>query len=155
MKLRLERTYNCKTYCIGHLYIDGKYYSDVIEDVDRGLTQDMPLSQIKKIKVKSQTAIPAGTYRVTLNVKSPKFSQKQYYYQFCQGYMPRLLNVPGFDGILIHRGTNQNSSAGCLIVGWNKVKGMVVDSTKAFEGLYNKLKEADSITIEIVQKWKK
>ena len=155
MKLRLERTYNCKTYCIGHLYIDGKYYCDVIEDTDRGLTQDMPLSQIKKIKVKSQTAIPAGTYRVTLNVKSPKFSQKQYYYQFCQGYMPRLLNVPGFDGILIHRGTNQNSSAGCIIVGWNKVKGMVVDSTKAFEGLYNKMKEADFIQIEIIQKWKK
>ena len=155
MKLRLERTYNCKTYCIGHLYIDGKYYCDVIEDTDRGLTQDMPLSQIKKIKVKSQTAIPAGTYRVTLNVKSPKFSQKEYYRQFCQGYMPRLLNVPGYQGILIHRGTNQNSSAGCIIVGWNKVKGMVVDSTKAFEGLYNKMKEADFIQIEIIQKWKK
>ena len=155
MKLRLERTYNCKTYCIGHLYIDGKYYCDTIEDKDRGLTQSMPLYEIKKIKVKSQTAIPAGTYRVTLNVKSPKFSQKQYYYQFCQGYMPRLLNVPGFDGILIHRGTNQDSSAGCIIVGWNKVKGMVVDSTKAFEGLYNRLKEADMISIEIIQKWKK
>ena len=59
MRLKLKRLKMSpnKTYTIGHLYIDGKYECDTIEDVDRGLTQDMPLSEIKKIKVKSQTAI--------------------------------------------------------------------------------------------------
>ena len=159
MKIELQRTYNNGIYCIGHLYINGVYYCDTIEDTDRGLTSDMPLDKIKKIKVYSCTAIPAGTYTVTLSVLSAKFYQKSYYRNFCKGMMPRLLNVPGFEGILIHRGINQNSSAGCLIVGWNKIKGQVVDSQKAFEGLYKKMKQAsdkgEKITITIVQKWKK
>lgn len=155
MKLRLERTYNNSVYCIGHLYADGKYICDVIEDTDRGLDSNMSLEQIKKIKVKSKTAIPTGVYRVTLNVKSPKFSLKQYYSQFCSGYVPRLLDVPGFDGILMHRGTTEKDSAGCIILGYNKLKGMVVDSTKAFEKLYGMMQLShEPITIEIVRKWK-
>lgn len=155
MKIRLERTYNNDVYCIGHLYVDGKYVCDTIEDTDRGLNSNMPLEQIKKVKVKSKTAIPAGIYRVTLNVKSPKFSLKQYYSQFCSGYVPRLLDVPGFDGILMHRGTTEKDSAGCIILGYNKLKGMVVDSTKAFEKLYGMMQLShEPITIEIIQKWK-
>ncbi len=42
--------------------------------------------------------------------------------------MPRLLNVKGFDGILIHKGSNANSSAGCIIVGKNTVVGGVTSS---------------------------
>lgn len=155
MKIRLERTYNNNVYCIGHLYVDGKYVCDTIEDTDRGLDSNMSLEQIKKVKVKSKTAIPAGIYRVTLNVKSPKFSLKQYYSQFCSGYVPRLLDVPGFDGILMHRGTTEKDSAGCIILGYNKLKGMVVDSTKAFEKLYGMMQLShEPITIEIVRKWK-
>lgn len=155
MRIRLERTYNCKTYCIGHLYVDGKYICDTIEDVDRGLDSNMSLEEIRKIKVKSQTAIPTGVYRITMNVQSPKFSQKEYYKKYCKGYMPRLLDVKGFDGILIHRGVNQNSSAGCLIVGYNKIKGQVVDSQKAFEKLYTMMRMShEPITIEIVRKFK-
>lgn len=155
MKLRLERTYNNSVYCIGHLYADGKYICDVIEDTDRGLDSNMSLEQIKKVKVKSKTAIPTGVYRVTLNVKSPKFSQKSYYQQFCKGYMPRLLDVNGYDGILIHKGTTERDSAGCLIVGENKVKGQVINSQKCFEKLYNMMRVSyEPITIEIVRKWK-
>lgn len=63
-----------------------------------------------------------------MGVISPKFSMKAYYKNFCNGRMPRLLNVKGFDGILIHRGTNADSSAGCIIVGRNTIKGGVTDS---------------------------
>lgn len=156
MKLRLERTYNNSTYCIGHLYADGKYVCDVIEDTDRGLDSNMTLDQIRKIKVKSKTAIPSGIYRVTLNVQSPKFSLKPYYKNYCSGYVPRLLDVKGYEGILIHKGTTERDSAGCLIVGYNKVKGQVIDSQKAFEKLYTMMRLShDPITIEIVRKWKK
>jgi hypothetical protein len=104
MNLKLIRTYLGPKYTIGHLYINGQYFCDTIEDVDRGLNQSMSLSEIIKIKVKHKTAIPVGTYTIAMGVKSPKYSTKEKY-KFTEGRMPRLLSVPGFDGILIHPGT--------------------------------------------------
>lgn len=154
MRIELIRCYNSKTYCIGHLYVDGKYVCDTIEDVDRGLAQTMSEAELKKLKVPSETAIPTGMYRVTLGVVSPKFRQKPYYWNFCGGRVPRLLNVPAYDGILIHMGTTEKSSAGCLIVGYNTIKGRVTDSQKAFEKLYNILRcTKESIWIEITRKF--
>lgn len=153
MKIELKRIAKKSLYTIGKIYVDGKYICDCIEDRDRGLTQNTPLAQIKKIKVPKETAIPSGTYTVTLNVVSPKFSLKPYYKCFCGGRVPRLLNVPGFDGILIHTGSSQNSSAGCIIVGENKVVGRVINSQACFEKLYKILKGAndkgEKITITI------
>lgn len=68
--------------------------------------------------------------------------------------MPRLLNVKGFDGILIHKELNADSSAGCIIVGKNTVVGGVTSSQYYFEKLYKLLdaayKRGESIEIEIV-----
>ena len=166
MKIELKRIYTCKTfgtqpgYTIGHLYVNGVYVCDTVEDTDRGLRQDMTTAEIRKIKVYRQTAIPIGTYKVTMNIKSPKFAQYKYYYDYCKGYMPRLLNVPGFDGILIHKGVSANSSAGCLITGYNTIKGKVTDSQKAWEELMeNFLIPAkvlgEDITITITSNYKK
>lgn len=130
-----ERTYNCDRYCISHLYIEGKRICDIIEDTDRGLDQSMPLADILRIKVKKMTAIPTGTYRLTMNVISPKYSQLRTYKKFCGGYMPRLLDVPGYDGILIHPGNTQLDTDGCIIPGFNKTKGRVSDSRKTWEAL--------------------
>ncbi len=154
--LTLHRSYRPAdgTYSIGHLYdADGNYICDTIEDTDRGLTQDMPLDTIRRIKVKSRTAIPRGTYRISLDVVSPKFSLKPYYRQFCAGRVPRLLNVPGFDGILIHRGMSERSSAGCIIVGMNTVRGRVTASQSCFERLYHLIesyrRQGHTVYIEI------
>lgn len=122
-------------YTISHIYINGGYVCDAVEDYDRGLDQGMILAEIKKRKVYKQTAIPTGTYELTMDIISPKFSQMAYYKNFCKGRMPRLLKVPGYDGILIHRGSSANSSAGCVIVGYNTIKGKVTDSQKAWEKL--------------------
>lgn len=158
MKILLERIANVKrgnrAYCIGHLYIDDEYFCDTIEDIDRGLSYELSIEENKKLKIKSQTAIPVGTYAVVMNVVSGKFVQKEYYKKFCQGKLPRLLNVKAFEGILMHRGITEASSAGCIILGYNKVVGQVVDSQKAFEKVYNKLKTAKSpITITITRKY--
>lgn len=154
MDILLKRIARKPYYTIGKLYINGTYFCDTIEDKDRGLKQTMSLAEIKKIKVASQTAIPTGTYTVTLKVQSPKFSLKPFYKSFCNGYVPRLLNVPGYEGILIHCGVNQNSSAGCLIVGKNTIVGQVTDSQNTFKKLYPILKQAstkgEKITITIV-----
>ena len=134
-----------KMYQVGHLYVDGKYVCDTIEDIDRGLTQQMPLTQIMKIKVKSQTAIPRGRYRVLMNRVSPKFSVKTYYWNYCRGKVPYLAEVPGFEGILIHMGMSERSSAGCVIVGYNTVVGRLTNSQAAFEKLYGILKTARDV----------
>lgn len=153
MKLKLDRRFKGNEYTIGSLYIDGVFFCDTLEDVDRGLKQNTSLDEIKRVKVQHKTAIPRGEYEVTLKVKSPRFSQKEQY-KFCEGYLPRLKNVPGFDGILIHIGNKPEHSSGCILVGENKVKGQVNNSTTIFKKLYEKLKKAsdnnEKITIEIV-----
>lgn len=146
-------------YTISHIYVNGEYVCDAVEDYDRGLSQGMTDKEIAKIKVRKQTAIPTGTYRLTMNVKSPKFSQYEYYKKYCNGYMPRLTGVSGFDGILIHCGSSANSSAGCVIVGYNTIKGRVTDSRKAWEKLMkNYLMPAkilgEKITYTITTKYK-
>jgi len=128
MKLRLDRKYKKATYSIGKLYVDGVFFCNTVEDKDRDLTDKDSLEKIKATKVYAKTAIPLGTYKITMGVISPRFSKKPYYKSFCNGRMPRLLNVKGFDGILIHKGSNANSSAGCIIVGKNSVVGGVTNS---------------------------
>ena len=150
MELRLRRIARRETYTIGRLYIDGERFCDTIEDKDRGLRQDLPLGVNQKRKVKNQTAIPTGKYRVTLGIKSPRLSTKPAY-SFCNGYVPRLINVPAFDGILIHIGNTAQDSAGCILVGENKEVGKVLNSTQTFRRLYDVLKQAKGdiyITIE-------
>lgn len=161
MKLRLERTALKATYTIGHLYYIAEsgakvYICDVVEDKVRDINKNGKFDG-NEVKIKSQTAIPYGTYQVTLNIKSPKFSNfvKYPYAKKYNGYLPRLLNVNHFEGILIHCGSSANSSAGCLIVGYNKVVGRVVDSQKAFFYLMDKYlvpakERGEKIEIEIV-----
>lgn len=158
MKITLIRSYNTDRYCIGHLYIDGKYFCDTLEDTDRGLDSSMPLKKLQSIKIKSRTAIPTGLYAVTLNTVSPKYSKKQFFNKLCNGKMPRLLNVPAYEGILIHTGNKPEDTDGCLLVGYNKVKGGLVNSTEAFVKLYEILSKAnekhEGIYIEITRKYK-
>lgn len=153
MELLLKRIFKGTEYTIGNLYVDGTKFCDTLEDVDRSLTQNMSLEEIKNIKKKSVTAIPSGRYAVTLSVQSPKFS-KYRQYEFCKGYLPRLIDVPGFEGILIHIGNYPADTDGCILVGKNTKKGMVTESTNTFKLLYARLKEASDknetiyITIE-------
>ena len=63
----------------------------------------------------------------------------------CKGRVPRLDNVPGYSGVLIHVGNTAADTEGCLLLGYNKVKGQVLNSKVAFEKVYNKLSIAKSI----------
>ena len=150
MELKLKRIARKASYTIGRLYVDGQRFCDTIEDPDRSLRQDVARAAIKRIKVPGETAIPTGRYRVTLGVRSPKMSQKKAY-EFCDGYVPRLINVPGFDGILIHIGNTARDSEGCILIGENRAVGKVLNSTATFRRLYARLREAKGdiyITIE-------
>ena len=68
-------------------------------------------------KLFCNTLIPAGRYRVIFNW-SPKFGRN----------LPRLLNVPHFEGILIHPGNTAADSAGCILVGKNSAVGRLSES---------------------------
>ena len=143
MIITVDRKYKKDTYTISNLYINGVWFCNVLEDKDRGLKQTDSLSTIKAKKVYSETAIPSGTYKVAMNVISPKYSASTWYKNLTKGYMPRLLNVPGFDGILIHCGTTALDSAGCLLVGRNTIKGKITQSRETFSKLYKLMKSAD------------
>ena len=148
MKLELKRIAKKPTYTIGKLYVNGQYVCNTIEDADRGLTQDSSLEEIKKKKIYGKTAIPVGTYEVTLNVVSPKYSKSPFMLKNANGgRVPRLIDVPGWSGVLIHTGED---SLGCIIVGINDKVGMVTHSKETFIKLYKILQSAkDKITITI------
>lgn len=154
MKLRLERRWPKATYTIGRLYVDGVYFCNTLEDKDRGLKQTDSKSLIASKKVYGETAIPKGEYSVVLNVLSPKYAGVSWYKQTTGGYMPRLLDVPGFDGILIHPGNTAVDTLGCILVGRNTQVGRLTQSKDTFAALYKKMKAAwnkgEGISIEIV-----
>lgn len=127
MEAVLERAWKRDTYTIGRFLINGQRFSESIEDKDRGLSQDMDIKEIQRIKVNGETAIPTGPYTVKMTY-SPKYKRQ----------MPEVLNVPGFSGIRIHSGNTANDSLGCILLGRNTKVGMVTDSRatcKEFERL--------------------
>lgn len=143
MRILIDRKWKKPTYTIGNLYIDGKLFCNTIEDKDRGLNQSMPLPTIERLKVKNETAIPTGNYNILMNIVSPKYSTKLWYIQNCHGArVPRIDNVKGFSGVLIHTGNTAQDSSGCVIVGKNTKVGMVTNSKETFLSLYNKMYEA-------------
>lgn len=140
MRLTLKRIANKKDYCIGKLYINGVYFCDTLEDVDRGLSDAMTEEEIRELKIKGKTAIPVGIYTVLMTY-SPKY----------QKIMPLINNVKGYSGIRIHSGNSAKDTEGCLLVGKNTVVGRLTDSRNTFNALFKRLQQKGSnkITIEI------
>lgn len=152
MELLLSRDYRKDNYTIGRLYINNKLFSNTIEDKDRGLSSSMNELQIKSLKVYGETAIPIGTYDIDMNTVSPKFKDKSWAKPY-GGKIPRLLNVKGFSGVLIHPGNTSKDSLGCVLIGLNTKVGIVTNSTEYFHKLMKELLEAklkgEKITITI------
>ena len=127
MKLELYRIAYRPTYTIGKLYVDGKYFCDTLEDTKR------------EVKIMHETCIPAGKYQVIINL-SNRFKR----------LMPLLVNVPGFEGIRIHNGSNASHTSGCILIGKNSIVGQLTESKPIFENLLKILQSAkNKITIEI------
>ncbi len=127
MKLLLKRIALKEKYTIGKLYIDGEFFSDTLED------------PVREEKIYGETAIPTGTYKVTITL-SPRFRR----------WLPLLHDVPNFEGVRIHRGNTPEDTHGCILVGQNKIKGQVVNSAYTEIELMKRLKGEKDITIEII-----
>lgn len=154
MKIKVDRKWPKATYTIGRLSVDGEYFCNTLEDRDRGLKQTDSPGTIKIRKVYGETAIPKGTYRVAMETVSPKYAAIDWYKKLNSGRMPRLVNVPGFEGILIHPGNTALDTYGCILVGKNTKAGQLTDSRSTFAELYKRMKAAhdrgERIYIEIV-----
>ena len=142
MEILVHRAWKRPEYCIGNMYIDGEWMCNVLEDTDRGLDDSMQEWMIRNKKIPTKTAIPTGRYEVDMDTISPAFSKYQFYKDVCKGKLPRLKNVKGFDGILIHCGTSHSNSSGCVLVGLNKKKGELTDSKEIFKKIYSTMKSA-------------
>ena len=141
MKLKVVRETKNDICTIGSLFINGEFFCYTLEDKDRGLKQSDSLLFINAKKIFGLTAIPSGTYKLIVN-QSPKFKRM----------LPRILDIKGFDGVLLHRGNSANDSLGCILLGYKKGENSIFESTKAETDLVNRLllHNQEVHTIEIV-----
>jgi len=127
MQITIKRLHKTDTSTIGELLIDGVFECYTLEDVER------------EVKIKAETAIPKGTYKVIIN-QSNRFKR----------LMPLLLNVPNFEGVRIHAGNTNHDTEGCILVGRTRSKDFIGQSRKAYDKLFKKMQAAKDITLTIL-----
>lgn len=142
MELLLIRKEFSKNSTIGELFINGEFFCYTLEDFDRDLNKDGDLLDSGEQKVNAATAIPRGTYKVSLSM-SNRFKK----------YLPELHNVPGFVGVRIHNGNHKDHTEGCILVGSTKAKDFIGNSVATMLKLMNRLEKVEktekiSITIK-------
>jgi hypothetical protein len=139
MKLTVVRKEFSETTTIGEMFVDGVFQCYTLEDTVRNLKS-------AKDKIYGKTAIPAGTYKVTIT-DSARFKRK----------LPLVNDVPFFEGIRIHPGNTAADTDGCILVGTSKLSAVdrptlfIGNSRVAFEALFAKLVTAGSISITITE----
>lgn len=127
MELTLLRRIYTKDATTGELLIDGVHQCYTCED----------FYPTPYVKTPGKTAIPEGRYQVTIE-KSPRFSAKA----GKDVFLPRLHNVPGFSGVLIHSGNTAADTEGCVLVGRKLGVNRVDESRLAMADLQPKLQAA-------------
>jgi hypothetical protein len=140
MNIHLERKIHNAQSTEGNLYINDKWFCHTIEDVVRAKAGEWK----KEVKVYGKTAIPYGTYPV-LVTWSNRFKRM----------LTGVFNVPNFEGIRIHNGSTELSSAGCIIVSYTAFKGSLKNDKKAMNDLCKIVAEAqkkEKVSITIVDK---
>lgn len=131
MNLRLQRQPSDESRTHGDLSIDGAWECFVLED------------PVRDVKIKGQTAIPAGSYAITL-ADSPRFGPDTL----------TVNDVPNFEGVRIHAGNTEHDTEGCPLVGRTRTAGGIGESRLALGELKQKVKSAldagDWVWMEIV-----
>lgn len=131
MEIKLIRKYYQAKYTIGRLYVNNRFFSDCLEPPSLHLTERSALGTILIAKYKGYRAIPTGRYRILIT-RSRRFGR----------WLPLLLNVKGFERIRIHAGNKPEDTRGCILLGFNRRKGYVLDSTRCVLTLVKMMTEA-------------
>jgi len=127
MVITVKRLYKTDNSVIGEMLVDGVFECFTLEDAER------------PVKIKGETAIPKGTYRVIIN-QSNRFKR----------LLPLLIDVPNFEGVRIHSGNSNHDTEGCILVGQTRNKNYIGQSRKAFDKLFKKMQVAKNITLTII-----
>jgi hypothetical protein len=134
MILFLNRFARNDKYTVGVLYVDNCYFCDTLE---------LPLYFNGKANIVNETAIPAGVYDCGITY-SPSFKRN----------LIEIKNVPNRMDIRIHSGNVPQDSKGCILVGKNTTKGMVLQSKESESKLFDLAAQAigngDKMLIQIV-----
>jgi len=153
MKLKLERYGSNKISTVGKFFISGLQVCVTLEDEHRDT------------KIKGQTRIPAGTYKLGLRTVGGFHGRYKTDSRFSRMHkgMIQLLNVPNFSYVLIHCGNTHKHTAGCILLGSKvitKNKGrpdeeyQISQSGKAYKHVYpiiaGALIQGEEVTLEIV-----
>lgn len=144
MNLRLEEIGTTPNSTGSHLFIDNRPFCFTVEDGYRDK------------KIKHETRIPAGRYRVVPRTVGSFF--EKYKKQFGHKFVLHLLDVPGFEYILLHIGNTVKDTSGCVLV--NRFLGLGTDgnytgtdSTSVYKLMYSlaekALERGEEIWIEI------
>lgn len=127
MELTLNRKLKLENKTIGELLINGKKFSDTLEDKVRLTWSLLPFKTLLGVKIWGKTAIPSGRYQVVLTY-SERFKR----------VLPLLLKVPQFDSIRIHGGNTEADTEGCVLIGKLDTKTNTIYGAKSL-GLLDKL----------------
>ena len=130
MEITLIRFAYRSDYTIGKMYVNDAYFCDTLEDTNRDLNKNGRFDN-GETKVYGRICIPFGHYTVDLTM-SAHFKR----------VLPILVGVPDFAGVRIHRGNEPSDTLGCILVGENKIKGKVINSTPYEEKLVQMMKAA-------------
>ena len=117
--------------CLGRLSLDGHVLCDTLEPQSHFLKSATDPKTIRAIKRLGRSAIPTGVYRLVLGY-SPRFSPRPFYKSCGGGLVPRLLNVSGFEGVLIHCGNTVVDTCGCILVGRRADSSTLIQSQKTY-----------------------
>jgi hypothetical protein len=142
MEILLERIHLNEECTEGKLFIDGTFFCYTIEDKVRA----KPGEWKTEVKVYGKTAIPYGKYPV-LVTWSNRFKRQ----------LTGVFNVQDFEGIRLHNGVNETSSAGCIIVSKKqdpKGKRLINDKTAMNElcDLVAVAQKKEKVWLKIVDK---
>jgi len=123
MEFVLQRDYfgapanGAEGFTLGEWSLNGSRIGYTVEDEDRKLEDG-------GVKVYGKTCIPRGRYEIIVDY-SKRFNK----------VLPRILNVPGFEGIRVHGGNKAEDSEGCPCIGRDRTTAGVQNCQGALSRL--------------------
>ncbi len=116
--------------------------------------------EFRKDKIRGETRIPEGQYKLTLRTEGGYHQRYTSKYGAWHRGMIYVNNVPNFEWILWHTGNSDESTAGCLILGSNQTEnitnkdGFVGSSVVAYKKVYPAIADAiesgEEVTVNYV-----
>jgi hypothetical protein len=115
--------------------------------------------EYRKHKKSKETRIPAGTYKIKLRNEGGFHQRYSKKYPSIHRGMLHIIDVPGFEYILIHVGNSDEHTAGCLLVGDtqenNQINknGFIGSSGNAYKRIYPAIAKAiekEEVTIQYI-----